>query len=102
MKWKWMLALLALLILAGGCCETISGERLREINDQWLKFYTADRRMTKDEATAYAALDDAGKAKWREEGKPTDRPMSTRSLDALMDFYKGVKKEADAAAKKDE
>ena len=100
---KCMLMFLALLILAGGCCNhDLTGERLGEINDQWLKMYTADRRMTTAEATEYAALDQAGKDKWRQEGKPTDRPMSTRGLDSAMDVYKGVKAEAEAAKKKEE
>jgi hypothetical protein len=100
---KRMLVLLALLVLVVGCESVeITGERLKEVNDQWLKMYTADRRMTAEEATAYAALDEAGKAEWRRAGKPTDRPMSSRGLDATMDVYKGVDAEAEAAKKKNE
>lgn len=97
---KRLLLVLVVLALVSGCCTTgITGERLREINDQWHKMYTSDRRMTAAEADEYAALDDAGKEKWREEGKPTDRPMSTRTLDATEDFYKAVNEEAEAAKK---
>lgn len=97
----WWLVLFAALILVSGCCTTgITGERLKEINDQWYKMYTSDRRMTADEATAYAALDDEGKAAWRAEGKPTDRPMTPRILDAAQDIYKAVDEEAKAASEK--
>jgi hypothetical protein len=99
---KYVVLMLVLMVLLCGCEDTITGEMLRDANDQWLKTYTADRRMTAAEATEYAALDDAGKIAWRTEGKPTDRPMSSRSLDATMDFYRGTKANADAAIKKNE
>jgi len=100
---KYRLILITLLVLVVGCESIeITGERLAEVNDQWLKMYTADRRMTAAEAAEYAALDDEGKTKWRQEGKPTDRPMSARTLDATMDNYDGVRAEAAAATKKNE
>ncbi len=94
---KRMLILLAFLVLVSGCAE-ITGERLKEINNQWLKIYTADRRLMADEAPVYAALDDAGKTKWREEGKPTDQSLPAAILDAATDFWKAVNEEAKAAA----
>lgn len=100
---KRMLMLLVVLAFFSGCCTVeITGERLQEVNDQWFKMYTSDRRMTKAEATEYAALDEAGKTEWRTAGKPTDRVMSTRTLDATLDFHKAVGMEADAATKKNE
>jgi len=99
---KYMILMLAVIVLLCGCEDTITGEMLRDVNEQWVKSYTADRRMTAAEATEYAALDDVGKLEWRKAGKPTDRPMSARSLDATLDFYKGVKAQADAAIKKNE
>ena len=99
---KYVLLALVVLTLFVGCEDTITGEMLRDTNDNWLKAYTADRRMTADEAQAYAALDDQGKTAWRQEGKPTDRPMGKRSLDATMDMYKGVAAQAEAAIKKNE
>lgn len=98
---KWTLMLLAILVLFAGCESVeITGERLKEVNDQWFKMYTSDRRMTKAEAAEYAALDEAGKTEWRAAGRPTDRVMSTRTLDATLDFHKAVGMEADAAKDK--
>ena len=100
MRTRLLLGLLALVVLAG-CCgpSAFTAERVREINDQWWKMYNTDRRQTKAEAEEYAALTDEKKIEWRKAGKPSDRPLSTRTLDAVEDFYKAVGLEIEAAGK---
>lgn len=99
---KYLVFAIALLVLCVGCDDTITGQMLKDVNERWMKNYNSHRRMTPDEAKAYAALDDAGKDAWRKEGKPTDRPLSPRSLDSVLDFYKGTAANAEAAIKKNE
>jgi hypothetical protein len=98
MRIQIFLCLLALTILAG-CCgpSAFTAERVKEINDQWYKMYQSDRRQIKAEAEEYAGLTDEQKIEWRKAGKPTDRALSTRTLDATEDFFKAVNLEIEAA-----
>lgn len=90
-------ALVCTFVLLTGCPASIEGARLREINDEWFRIYSMDRRMTADEATLYAALPAAEQEKWAADGKPVPAPLSPRTKAAAEDYHKAVGMEAAAA-----
>ena len=97
---KRLVVLVLLLVCVSGCSlfeDAITGDRLQQVNDGWLKMYSSDRKMTTAEAEEYSKLTDEQKLEWRRAGKPSDRPHSTRTLDATKDFHKSVNSEAEEA-----
>lgn len=91
------LAFGAVLLVSGCQCETITGDRLHEINDEWNRIYNTDRRPTQAEVDAFEALTDDQKEEWRTAGKPVLMPLSELLLDAAKDHHKTIGMEADAA-----
>jgi len=92
---RWFLAVLVLLVCAG-CPSGVAGERLKEINSEWYRIYTTDRRQTELEAVAYNALDDAGKEAWKASGKPVPGALPQRMLAAAEDYKDSIEAEAEA------
>jgi outer membrane murein-binding lipoprotein Lpp len=82
---------ISVLLVAG--CSDFTAERVKEINDNWFKMYNQDRNPTQTEMEQYAAMDEAGRTKWKEEGKPVSRVLPGELADAANDFYKAVNQE---------
>ena len=99
MRTKLFLCLLLLAFIVGCNGAAFTADRVKDINDQWYKMYRADRRQTKAEVEEWKGFTDEQKLEWRRAGKPSDRPLSDRTLDAAKDFLKAVNLEVEAAKK---
>lgn len=97
MRTLLMIGLALLTVLAGCQCEGLPATRVAEINAQWYEMYTADRKPTAEEVTAFNALDEAAKQAWQSDGKPVEGQLSDRLKKAADDFKSAIDMECEAA-----
>ena len=87
--------------LVGGCAG-IPVDEVREINENWYKYYNQDRKPTLEEANEWDALSLEEKEQWLEDGKPVPGYLDPDYFDSTDQFYRSVEAELKLAENQDE